>query len=260
MTGQLQHVGTLMGNTVRELVRSKVLYNLVVFAVLFIASSMFVAQLTIGEWDRVILDMGLAAIHLSGVLIAILIGVGLVAGEIERKTILPTLARPLSRGTFLFGRFVGLGLILAANVLVMIGVLGVVLHLAGYGLPLVAVQAAQLIFIELLVLAAAAIFFATFTTPILASAFSLSLFLIGHLLSDLKAFGARGSTSAVTRGLMNALYFVLPDLELLNVKSQVTSGIALPPGSVMSASVYGLAYAAVLLLLGVIVFESRDLK
>ncbi len=143
------------GNTVRELVRSKLLYNILVFAVLLIASSMLVAQLTIGQWDRVILDMGLTAIELSGLLVAVLIGVGLVAGEVERKTIFATLAKPMSRGAFLLGRYAGLLAILAVNVVIMMAVLTTVLRVADYQLTAVVVAAASLIFIELALLAAA---------------------------------------------------------------------------------------------------------
>src|SRR4051812_49884088 len=84
-------------NTMRELLRNKLLYNLLFFAVLLIASSLFVAQLTIGQWDRIILDMGLAAAELAGILIAILIGVSVVAGEIDRQNIFPTFAEPPPR-------------------------------------------------------------------------------------------------------------------------------------------------------------------
>lgn len=259
MTDRLWTLWTLAGNTVRELIRSKLLYNLVIFAAGLIGSSLFVAQLTIGQWDRVILDMGLAAIQLGGLLIAILIGVGLVAGEIERKTIFPTLAKPVSRGVFLLGRYLGLVFILAVNVGVMLGALSIVLRLAGYGLSGTAVQAALLIFVELMLLAAGAIFFASFTTPVLASAFALSLFLIGHLLSDLKAFAAR-SHDETTKVLVGAAYKLLPDLELLNVKAQAASGLAVEGSAVWSAALYGIVYGAVLLGLGMFIFQRRDLK
>src|SRR3954467_3605689 len=202
-------------NTMRELLRNKLLYNLLFFAVLLIASSLFIAQLTIGQWDRIILDMGLAAAELAGVLIAVLIGVSVVAGEIDRKTIFPVLAKPLSRGAFIAGRYAGLAAMLAVNVALMTISVAVVLHMAGYSLSATASAAALLIFVELLVLAAAAVFFSSFTTPILASAFSLSLFLIGHLVGSLRAF-AEKTKSGVGRTVTLATYRVLPDLELFN--------------------------------------------
>ncbi|HEY5677594.1 MAG TPA: ABC transporter permease [Myxococcales bacterium] len=246
-------------NTIRELLRSKLLYNLLLFAVLLIGSSFFIAQLTIGQWDRIILDLGLAATEITGVLIAILIGVGLVAGEIERKTVFPVLARPLSRGAFLGGRYFGLAVMLALNVVLMTAAIAVVLRLAGYGISATTTAAASLIFVELLVMAAAAMIFSSFTTPILASAFSLSLFLIGHLVGSLRLF-AEKSKSAAARSLTLAAYRLLPDLELFNLKAQAANELPVPHGAATTAALYGAAYAAICLVLAIAIFSRRDLK
>ena len=259
MTGLLRVPWIIAGNTVRELVRSKLLHNLLIFAVLLIASSMFVAQLTIGQWDRVILDLGLAAIELSGVLVAVLIGVSLVAGEVERRTVFPTLARPVTRGAFLLGRYLGLCAMMAVSVGVMVAALALVLRLAGYGLSSSAAIAALLILLELALMAAAALLFGSFTTPILASAFSLSVFLIGHLLGDLKAFQQR-SHSDLARAVAGVVYRLLPDLELLNVKSLASNELPVPHGLAPMATLYGLTYAAALLVVAVSIFSRRDLK
>jgi len=259
MSSFLNQLFVLSGNTLRELVRSKLLYNLLIFAVLLIGSSMFVAQLTIGQWDRIILDMGLAATQVVGLLIAVLIGVGLVAGEIDRRTIYPTLARPISRATFLLGRYAGLLLVLLINVLVMLGVLALTLHLAGYGVSKIALEAVLLIFVELSLLAAAALFFGSFTTPMLAAAFSLALFLIGHLLGDLRAFGQRSHSDAAKLATGIA-YRLLPDLSLLDLKAMAASELTVEWHAVWTGAVYGLCYAALLLALAIIVFRRRDLK
>ena len=247
----------IAGNTVRELVRSKLLHNLLLFAVLLIASSMFVAQLTVGQWDRVILDIGLAAIEVSGVLVAILIGVGLVAGEIERRTVFPILARPVTRGAFLLGRFLGLCAMLAVSVVLMLGVLAGVLRLAGYGVSSSVAIAALLILLELSLMAS--LLCGSFTKPILASAFSVSVFLIGHLLSDLKAFQQR-SHSGLAKVFTGVAYRLLPDLELLNVKSLASNELPVPHGLAPAAALYGAAYAAALLVIAVSIFSRRDLK
>jgi Cu-processing system permease protein len=252
-------LGLVAGNTVRELIRNKLLYNLVIFAVLLIASSMFVAQLTIGQWDRIILDMGLAAIEVSGVLVAVLIGVGLVAGEIDRRTVFATLAKPVARSGFLLGRYLGLVSMLAVTVVIMFAVLAVVLKLADYGVSATAAAAALLIFIELALVAAAAMFFSSFTTPVLASAFSLCVFLIGHMLTDLRLFRER-SQNPVARAVTAVFYRVLPNLELFNLKTEAANQFPLPAGLVWTSALYGCAYAAVVLFLAVAIFNRRDLK
>lgn len=249
----------IAANTLRELIRNKVLYTLLFFAVLLIGSSMFVAQLTIGQWDRIILDMGLAAIELSGTLIAVLIGVGLLAGEIQRKTVFPTLAKPVPRAGFLLGRYAGLLVMLAINVLIMMVALAGVLRAADYTVSATVVQAAFLIFLELALIAAAAMFFGSFTTPVLASAFSLALFLIGHLLGDLQMFRER-SQSGLAKTLTGVFYRVLPDLELFNLKSHAANALPAPAGFTSTSTLYGISYAALLLLLAAGVFSRRDLK
>ncbi|TMA30979.1 MAG: ABC transporter permease [Deltaproteobacteria bacterium] len=252
-------VAAIAANTVRELVRSKLLYNLLLFAALFIGGSLFVAQLTIGNWLRIILDMGLGAIELAGTLLAVIIGVGVVAGEIQRKTILPTLAKPVPRWAFCLGRYAGLVLLLAANVGLMLGVLAAVLHLAGYSLSATAVWAAVLIAVELAVMAAVALLFASFSTPLLAGAYALALFLIGHLISDLQAFAAR-SKSAALASIARGFYMLLPDLEMLNLKSHAANELAVGGAFVWRAAAYGLCYAAVVLVLAILIFSRRDLN
>jgi ABC-type transport system involved in multi-copper enzyme maturation permease subunit len=259
MRAQARVARLIAFNTVRELLRNKLLYNLIIFAVLLIGGSLFVAQLTVGSWDRVILDLGLAAVEFAGVLVAVLIGVSLVAGEIDRKTIFPILAKPVARSAFIAGRYLGLISMLAVNVAVMAGCLHLVLRMANYSLSRTAAAAALLIFVELLVMAAAAIFFASFTTPVLAVSFSLSLFLIGHLVGDLRAFHDR-STSGFARAVTEAAWRVLPDLELFNLKPLASNQLPLPPGVTGSAALYGLAYALGLLVLGAAIFSRRDLK
>jgi len=192
-------------------------------------------------------------------LIAVLIGVNLVAGEIERKTVFPTLAKPVPRAGFLLGRYAGLLVVLGINVLIMMVALAAVLRAAQYSLTATVAQAALLIFVELALLAAAAMFFGSFTTPVLASAFSLALFLIGHLLGDLKTFRER-SHDGLAKALTGVFYRVLPDLELFNLKSTAANELAAPAAFTSASALYGIAYASVLLLLAVALFGRRDLK
>ena len=251
--------GPIAWNTIRELIRSKLLYTLLLFAFLLIVGSIFIAQLTIGGWERIIVDVSLAAIEVVGLLVAVLIGVSVVAGEVERRTIYPTLAKPVSRGAFILGRYLGLACILTLMAAVMLGLLAVTLRFSGYSLSSTAFSAALLILIELWVMASVAVFFSSFTTPILASAFSLSLFLIGHLLTDLRAFAERMNAGA-GKSLVNAASRILPDLELLNLKSQAANDLAVPARYVATSLLYGLAWTALLLVLSIAIFRKRDLK
>jgi hypothetical protein len=115
-------------NVFRESVRDRVLYNLVLFAVLLIGSSYLLAQLTAGQDVKIIKDLGLAAMSLFGLFIAVFIGIGLVSKEVEKRSIYALLSKPISRPQFIAGKYAGLVLTLAVNVAVMTvalyGVLG----------------------------------------------------------------------------------------------------------------------------------------
>src|SRR5215472_18314361 len=102
-------------NTFREAVRDRVLYNLVFFALLMIASAVLVGQISMAIESIVMVSLGLSAISLIGLLIAVFTGVGLVSKEIDKRTLHAVLAKPLRRWEFLVGKFSGLVLTLAVN-------------------------------------------------------------------------------------------------------------------------------------------------
>ena len=113
-------IATVAVNVFRESVRDKVLYNLVAFAVLLMAASYLIGQLTAGQDIKIIKDLGLAAIATFGLMIAVFIGIGLVWKEVERRSIYALLSKPLSRAEFIVGKYCGLGLTLVVNVTVMV--------------------------------------------------------------------------------------------------------------------------------------------
>src|SRR5260370_25105905 len=114
-----RRVAAIARNAFREAVRDRVLYNLVVFALLLIAGAIFLGELSAGQEAKIIVDLGLSAILLFGVFIAVFVGVGLVYKEIERRTLYAILSKPVGRGEFLLGKYLGLCLTLLANVIVM---------------------------------------------------------------------------------------------------------------------------------------------
>jgi len=203
--------------------------------------------------------MGLGALEVAGALMAIVIGVGLVAGEVQRKTILPTLAKPVPRWAFCVGKYAGLVLLLVVNAALIAGLLRAVLWLAGYSLSATAVQAVALLCVEFAVLAALAILFASFSTPILAGSYAFALFFIGHLLPDLRTFGEKSHSSAA-RTLARGFYLLLPDLELLNLKSHASNELEVSAAYVAHAAGYGLAYAVAVLAIAIFIFSRRDLN
>lgn len=250
-------IGAIALNAFRESLRDKILYNLLVFAGLLIGLSVLLADLSITEHHKIIADMGLAAINLTGAIIAIFVGISLVNKEIERKTVYTIVSRPISRSFFILGKYAGLALTLLVNIAIMFGVFLVTLGLYHVPIGLSLFQAIHLIFVELLVMTAIAIFFSTFSSTTLSAILSLGLYIIGHLTADLKSL-AEKSESGVTSWIMSALYYLFPNLEALNIKGQAAVGIPVDLGYLVLATLYGMFYAAVLIAGACLVFQRRD--
>jgi hypothetical protein len=106
MTGRLWAIAY---NTYREAVRDRVLYNLILFALLIVGASVLFGQISLDINRIVLINLGLTAISLFGIIIAIFIGIGLVSKEIEKRTLYTVLAaRPVRRWEFIAGKFLGL--------------------------------------------------------------------------------------------------------------------------------------------------------
>lgn len=242
-----------------EAVRDRVLYSLLAFALAMIGSSTVLVTLSVGGEEKIVKDLGLGAISLVGVLIAVFIGVGLVSREIDRRTIYPVMARPVHRAEFVLGKFCGLGLTLLVNVGIMaVGLLGLARLLGGrWSLDLL--PAILLAFVELLLLTAAAILFSTFTTPTLSAIFTLSLFVIGRLSGDLQRF-AEQFGGAGLRTLASGIAYTLPNLARFNIGEATVHGLPLGPGYVPLALLYGSTYLVLFLAAAMAIFARRDLK
>ncbi len=259
-------------NVFRESVRDRVPYNLVLFAVLLIAASYLIGQLTAGQDLKIIKDLGLAATSVFGLFIAVSIGIGLVSKEIERRSIYALLSKPVSRPQFIAGKYAGLVLTLATNMAVMTIALYAVLGYmawtgteqvkAGWAPPAVdpaLLKALLLIFVELMLVTAIALFFSTFSSPILSAALTFGLFVIGQFNADLRNFDTvvESRTAAWSA---RGLYHVLPDFAAFDVKTQVVHGIHVPAMYLVSTVGYGVAYIAALLLASTFIFSRRDFK
>lgn len=253
----MQSLVVVAGNTFRETIRDKILYNLVFFAILLIGASVLLGTLTIGEQSRIVNDLGLAAINLVAVIIAIFVGIGLVTKEIERRTIYTILARPITRVQFILGKYLGLGFIVAANIAIMFTMFLATIWISGNAIYGALFQAVGLILVETLLVMAIAMFFSTFSTSTLSATMTLGLYVIGHLTSDLKSI-AEKSESPLTEAVLTVVYYVCPNLELLNIKGQAATGVQVSLAYQSLATVYGLLYAGLLLAGACAVFQRRD--
>jgi ABC-type transport system involved in multi-copper enzyme maturation permease subunit len=256
----------------RESVRDRVPLTVVGFGVLLLSASYLIGQLTAGQDVKIIKDLGLSALSLLGLLIATFIGIGLVAKEVEKRSIYSLLSRQLTREQFVVGKYLGLVLTLAVNVAAMAAALYVALwyqhaiatpgQRASWPAPAVDVQlmvAIALTFAELMLVTAIALFFSTFAGPMTAVLFTLALWIAGHFNADLRRFEEVVDSPAlavVARGF----YYLLPNLAPFNVRAEVVHGVPIAASHVALTIAYALVYIAVLLLAAMAVFRRRDFK
>lgn len=253
---------TIAANTVREALRERLLYNLVVFAVLLTAGSLTISQLTLGDQWRIIADIGTGSAEVFGTLIAVFLGVGLVARELDRRTSYALLARPLSRAEFVVGKYLGLMGTLALNLAVMAAATAAVL--ATYRGDLTFLRGGFLsvyliLLVQLSVCGAFAVLFASFSTATLATIFTLSVIAAGHVFGEVRSFWLT-SPQVELKQLVRVLDVILPNLALLDIKETITYGDPVTVASVLGRAAYGVGYAAVILGLATIVFSRKDLR
>jgi ABC-type transport system involved in multi-copper enzyme maturation permease subunit len=242
-------------NTFREAIRDRILYLLLVFAVGLIVVSRLLSLLTVGDEEKIIKDVGLSAISLFGVLTAVFVGVSLVFKEIERRTAYTLLANPVRRWHFVIGKFGGLLAVLAMNVAVMSAALFGLLLLRGEA-PWALVPAIVLILVELVVITSFALLFSSITNPILAALMTFAVYVMGHLSWSLMLLKAK--LDGVGAVVADVVYWVMPNLERLNIKAEAVHAIPLQPGLVPLAVVYGLSYSVVVLALACFAFERKE--
>jgi len=250
-------IAAIAGITFKEAKRDRVLYLLFFFAALGIVAARVLAVLTVGDRIKIIKDVGLASISLFGVLMAILIGTGLVYKEIDKKTIFTLLAKPLHRAEFIMGKFLGLVLTLCVMTLAMTLIFLAIVYAHTLRIETPLLVAVGFIFLELVLITAVAVLFSCFSTPILSSLFTLAFYLIGHLSWGLELI-IRKMRPGAGRTLVRGLYAFLPDLENFNFKTEVVHGLPIPAGIYLSSFLYGVCYTAFILGLAVLVFRRRD--
>lgn len=244
-------------NTFKEAIRDRILYLLFFFAAVSVIFSRLLAVLTVGDRVKIVKDVGLASISLFGVLMAIMIGTGLVYKEIDKKTIFTLISKPIHRFEFLLGKFFGLVLTLFIMTALMSLIFLLTVFFHTFKVEAGLLLAVLFIFIELILITAVAILFSCFSTPILSSLFSLSFFLIGHFSWGLETL-IQKTKSAPLKLFVQGLYILLPDLENFNFKTEVVYGLTVLPKYYLFSAFYGLAYTAFILTLAVLIFKRRD--
>jgi ABC-type transport system involved in multi-copper enzyme maturation permease subunit len=269
-----RRVALVAWHVFKESVRDRVLYAIGAFALLLVAASFLIGQITAGEDVKIIKDLGLATIEVAGVLMTVFIGVGLVSREIDRRSIFALLAKPLARWEFIAGKYAGLVLTVAVNVAGMTAALFLMLAWMNWGeldqvrraldAPIVdpaLLLAALLIFAELALLTAVALFFSTFSSSALVSVvLTIGAYVTGHLSRDLRGFGDLVDVPAVVARLVATIGYLVPAFSEFDIKSEVVHGLPLAAGQVAYPLAYAAMYGGAVLAASMLVFSRREFK
>jgi ABC-type transport system involved in multi-copper enzyme maturation permease subunit len=257
----MNRIGYVAFNTFREAVRDRVLYNLIAFAVLLSAAAVLVGEISIDIERLVVVNLGLTAVSLFGVVIAIFTGIGLVSKEIEKKTLYTVLSRPVRRWEFVVGKFFGLTGTLVVNTFFMaIGVFMALLYVAHKfeRADVWVLLALYFIVLEFFIVCALALLFSSFSTPIMSAVFTFALFVIGSLADDLRGFAriTKGAAGVVA----TALAYLVPNFSAFNIINEAAHGAAVPGRMVLYNTAYALLYSAMAISGAVLIFQRRNLK
>jgi len=245
--------------TVKENIRHKIFYTILLFGLVIIVSSLLFSMLS-GEETRVILDIGLGAIELLAFLSAIFAAVGLVLGEMENRSISLILARPVRRFEYIWGRYVGILSISLFNILLMSFGLIILLLIKGWRLDFRFLLAVAFIFLKVIIISALAILISLISTSAISSiSATFFLWVLGHVTDHLKYL----NHVLVEKGIkitifLKAIYYLLPNFQYFNVKDYIGYPASLSGTTILWQLVYSLAYASVATWLSVLIFSRKE--
>ena len=250
-------IWSIAKNTYKEIIRDKLLYGILVVGLLVTASSFFLASISFEQNARVTQDIGLAAIHVFAFFITVFVATNSINKDDERRALYLIFSKPISRGQYLVGKYLGFVLLLLTT----LGILGGFFLIGAFAterdIVLGAVMNLGYSFLEISLLTSIAVLFATFTAPLNASLYTVALFVIGHSLVIMRDFVTR-LDSAFLHGVMNVCYYLLPNLDKFDQRAAILYGIHIPPLTVLWSLAYWAIYTGLVLFVAVQVMRTRE--
>jgi len=250
-------IRTIALNVFLDALRKKVLYVLLLFAGALLLAIPVMPSFGVGVRVDLFRDMSLGLIALFGVVISVALGANQVPGEVERRTVYNILSKPVQRAGFVGGKLLGVLLTMA----VVTAVMAVVTFLATAAYfdtvdPALLV-AGWTIFLEVAVISAFVVMVSTFATPPVTVTLTTVFYFVGHVKAAfLGPMLQRGGAALLP---LRVIYYLVPDLEDLNVNGLVAHGATVPPLRVLEASVQGLLVVVAFLAIAAAVFQRRDI-
>lgn len=254
----LVRIWAIASNGFREVIRDRILYLIGVFAVLLVFALRLLPEIAATTENKIFLDLGLAAIDVFSVIVAIFVGTGLINKEIEKRTVLVLIPKPVSRTEFIIGKHLGLSGVLAVLVVAMTIIYLLLLSFSKIDYPLGTILVSIFFqFLTLCLTTAVALVFSVFTSSVLAALLTFGIYLMGNFSRDLVELGKLSKNPNI-ESFTQGLYLVLPDLSRLNLKNEAVYGILPSPQTLLTNGLYGLLYTTLLLTIAILIFSQRE--
>lgn len=245
-------------NVFREVIRDRVLYLMILFAVFMVVAVRLLPEIAATTETKIIRDVGLAGMTVLGLVVAVFVGTGLVNKEIEKRTVLVMIAKPISRAEFIVGKHWGLSGVLAVLVATMTAIYLAVLAVNKISFPVTSILISSFfLWLLLSLIIAVAIAFGVFTSSLLATLLTFTVFLMGSFSANLVVLGAQ-SKNPMIEAITRNLYLVLPDLSRLDLKNQAVYGLLPSPETLGLNALYAVLYIIVLLAIATLIFSRRQ--
>ena len=256
----LGRIFVMATNVFREVIRDRILYIIGFYALLMVVVMQLLPQIAASTEDKIFLDFGLAAMNVLGLIVAVFVGTGLVSKEIEKRTVLSLIAKPISRAEFIVAKHLGLSSVLALLVAVMTVIYLALLQFQGITYSFISILLASVfLFLQLSLITAFALALGVFTSSVLATLLTFGVYLMGNFSQDLVNIGRISKNPGFER-VTQTLYLILPDLSRLDLKNLAVYGTQLLPSplTLLANAGYGVVYIVLVLAIAILVFARRE--
>ncbi|NJM76954.1 MAG: ABC transporter permease [Acaryochloridaceae cyanobacterium RU_4_10] len=245
-------------NVFREVFRERVLYVAALFGVALTIAVLLLNEVSGGAEGKISLDVGLAGISLLGLTVAAFMGAGLINKEIEKKTALVLIAKPMSRSEFILGKHLGLTSILGVLVALMNLMLFAVMAWRGIPFSWTSLSVCGLyLILELSLMTAVALLFGVFTSSLIATILTFAVYLMGHFSPNLVTLSQTIKTDSI-KSIVKGIYLIFPDLSRLDLKNLAVYGVLPDSGTMALNAGYGVLYIILLLAIASLIFSRRE--
>ena len=259
-------IWSIAKTTVQEAVRRKVLLIILLVGAVNLVIAPALGVLATRSQLVVLQGMMLGILQLTSAAIALVLTVYMIPTEIERRTIYTILCKPVQRWQFLVGKYLGallaLGLMMGLMTLLIVGVFLISFQQDTPQL-LKLLQAPMLYFVQMSLLAAVGICFSTFVSPLVNFFLSGLVYMAGTLFNPfLETVTKSQSTSPALKGFLQIFSYLIPNFANYNVQNKLINPeqtITNPTSYYFTVSAQGLVYIGVLLILGMIIFDRREI-